>query len=138
MVGVAGSCESLVDSPRASRRADQALRNTWSGSIRTFAYGLVPRGRTDLKAVDTIRTADFSHLAADPVPAHFRRAVKRAAFGFRRFAHYRIRALLYAGKPNWTLLAGFTPRWKPKRPIGSSEMSGHWVRDRRVGALRSR
>ena len=25
--------------------------------------------------------------------------VKRAAFGFRRFAHYRIRALLYAGKP---------------------------------------
>ena len=26
--------------------------------------------------------------------------VKRAAFGFRRFAHYRIRALLYAGKPN--------------------------------------
>ena len=36
--------------------------------------------------------------------------VKRAAFGFRRFAHYRIRALLYAGKPNWTLLAGLTPR----------------------------
>ena len=37
-------------------------------------------------------------------------AIKRAAFGFRRFAHYRIRALLYAGKPNWTLLAGLTPR----------------------------
>ena len=37
-------------------------------------------------------------------------AVKRAAFGFRRFAHYRIRALLYAGKPNWTLLATVTPR----------------------------
>ena len=36
--------------------------------------------------------------------------VKRAAFGFRRFAHYRIRALLYAGKPNWTLLASVTPR----------------------------
>ena len=36
--------------------------------------------------------------------------VKRAAFGFRRFAHYRIRALLYAGKPNWTLLNGLTPR----------------------------
>ena len=36
--------------------------------------------------------------------------VKRAAFGFRRFAHYRIRALLYAGKPNWALLAGVTPR----------------------------
>ena len=36
--------------------------------------------------------------------------VKRAAFGFRRFAHYRIRALLYAGRPNWTLLATITPR----------------------------
>lgn len=36
--------------------------------------------------------------------------VKRVAFGFRRFAHYRIRALLYAGKPNWDLLATVTPR----------------------------
>jgi transposase len=36
--------------------------------------------------------------------------IKRVAFGFRRFAHYRIRALLYAGKPNWALLATVTPR----------------------------
>jgi transposase len=36
--------------------------------------------------------------------------IKRVAFGFRRFAHYRIRALLYAGKPNWHLLATITPR----------------------------
>ena len=36
--------------------------------------------------------------------------VKRAAFGFRRFAHYRIRALLYVGRPNWALLATVTPR----------------------------
>jgi len=35
--------------------------------------------------------------------------VKRTAFGFRRFKHCRIRALLYAGKPNWTLLDGLTP-----------------------------
>ena len=31
-------------------------------------------------------------------------------FGFRRFRNYRIRALLYAGKPNWDLLATVTPR----------------------------
>jgi hypothetical protein len=31
-------------------------------------------------------------------------------FGFRRFAHYRIRVLLYAGRPDWTLLATVTPR----------------------------
>ena len=36
--------------------------------------------------------------------------VKRVAFGFRSFAHYRIRALLYAGKPNWDLLATVTAR----------------------------
>ena len=35
--------------------------------------------------------------------------VKRAAFGFTNFANYRIRALLYAGKPNWTLLNTLTP-----------------------------
>ncbi len=36
--------------------------------------------------------------------------VKRVAFGFRKFRHYRIRSLLYAGRPNWDLLAGVTPR----------------------------
>ena len=36
--------------------------------------------------------------------------VKRTAFGFRRFANYRIRALLYAGRPNWALLDTVTPR----------------------------
>ena len=50
--------------------------------------------------------------------------VKRAAFGFRRFAHYRIRALLYAGRLNWALLATVTPRWKPKRPLTFRESQG--------------
>ena len=36
--------------------------------------------------------------------------VKRVAYGFRRFTNYRIRALLYAGKPNWALLPTVTPR----------------------------
>lgn len=36
--------------------------------------------------------------------------VKRVAFGFRKFRHYRIRSLLYAGSPNWDLLATITPR----------------------------
>ena len=35
--------------------------------------------------------------------------VKRAAFGFTNFHNYRIRALLYAGKPDWTLLDTLTP-----------------------------
>ena len=36
--------------------------------------------------------------------------VKRVAFGFTRFRNYRIRVLLYAGRPNWQLLATLTPR----------------------------
>jgi transposase len=35
--------------------------------------------------------------------------VKRIAFGFTSFQNYRIRTLLYAGKPNWALLATITP-----------------------------
>lgn len=35
--------------------------------------------------------------------------VKRVAFGFRKFRNFRVRALLYAGKPNWVLLATITP-----------------------------
>ena len=35
--------------------------------------------------------------------------VKRAAFGLPDFANYRIRSLLYAGKPNWALLDTLTP-----------------------------
>ena len=30
--------------------------------------------------------------------------VKRVGYGFRNFRNYRVRALLYAGKPNWRLL----------------------------------
>jgi len=36
--------------------------------------------------------------------------VKRAAFGLTNFVNFRVRALLYAGKPNWDLLARVTPR----------------------------
>jgi len=42
--------------------------------------------------------------------------VKRTAFGFRSFANYRIRSLLYAGKPDWSLLATIAFRSDPKSP----------------------
>ena len=32
------------------------------------------------------------------------------AFGFTSFRNYRIRSLLYAGRPNWSLLDTVTPR----------------------------
>lgn len=35
--------------------------------------------------------------------------IKRIGFGFRKFRHYRIRALLYAGRPKWDLLPPSRP-----------------------------
>jgi transposase len=35
--------------------------------------------------------------------------IKRIGFGFRRFTAYRIRVLLYAGRPNWDLLPTIHP-----------------------------
>ena len=45
----------------------------------------------------------------NPTISRSLKRIKRAAFGFRNFANYRIRALLYAGKPDWDLLATVTP-----------------------------
>jgi transposase len=36
--------------------------------------------------------------------------IKRVGFGFRNFKNYRIRALLYAGKPNWRVLGSIVVR----------------------------
>ena len=36
--------------------------------------------------------------------------IKRVAFGFTSFRNYRIRSLLYAGKPNWSVLETIRPR----------------------------
>ena len=53
-----------------------------------------------------------AHVTNGPTEAinNLVKRVKRVAFGFRRFDHYRIRALLYAGQPRWHLLATITPR----------------------------
>lgn len=53
-----------------------------------------------------------AHVSNGPTEAvnNLIKRVKRVAFGFRRFDHYRIRALLYAGRPNWLLLPTITPR----------------------------
>ncbi|MEI8084046.1 MAG: ISL3 family transposase [Actinomycetes bacterium] len=53
------------------------------------------------------------HVSNGPTEAvnNLIKRVKRAAFGFTRFTNYRIRSLLYAGKPNWDILTTITPRW---------------------------
>jgi len=53
-----------------------------------------------------------AHVSNGPTEAvnNLIKRVKRAAFGFTSFRNYRIRSLLYAGKPNWDLLATIRPR----------------------------
>ncbi|MCY4632815.1 MAG: transposase, partial [bacterium] len=69
-------------------------------------------GRTLARWHTHIVDWDRAHVSNGPTEAinNLIKRVKRVAFGFRRFAHYRIRALLYAGRPNWALLATVTPR----------------------------
>ena len=53
-----------------------------------------------------------SHASNGPTEAvnNLVKRVKRAAFGFRTFRSFRVRVLLYAGKPNWSLLETVMPR----------------------------
>jgi hypothetical protein len=53
-----------------------------------------------------------AHVSNRPTEAvnNLIKRVKRAEFGFTSFRNYRIRSLLYAGKPNWDLLVTIRPR----------------------------
>ena len=69
-------------------------------------------GRTLGRWKHQIVSWHHAHVSNGPTEAanNLIKRVKRAAFGFTSFRNYRIRALLYAGKPNWSLLATITPR----------------------------
>jgi hypothetical protein len=69
-------------------------------------------GRTIVRWKAQIAAWHQAHDSNGPTEAanNLIKRIKRIAFGFRRFLNYRIRALLYAGRPNWNLLATVTPR----------------------------
>jgi transposase len=69
-------------------------------------------GRTLIRWRHQIAAWHEAHVTNGPTEAinNLIKRVKRAAFGFVSFRNYRIRSLLYAGKPNWDLLATVTPR----------------------------
>jgi hypothetical protein len=68
-------------------------------------------GRTLRRWHDQIVAWHRAHVSNGPTEAvnNLIKRVKRIGFGFRRFAHYRLRVLLYAGRPNWDLLATIDP-----------------------------
>ena len=58
---------------------------------------------------DTINNFHLARVSNGPTEALNNlikriKRIKRIGFGFRNFENYRIRALLYAGKPNWRVL----------------------------------
>jgi len=68
-------------------------------------------GRTLIRWLDQIVAWHHARVSNGPTEAinNLIKRIKRIGFGFRRFRNYRIRALLYAGKPNWDLLTTLTP-----------------------------
>ncbi len=68
-------------------------------------------GRTLVRWRDQIAAWHEAHVSNGPTEAanNLIKVVKRIAFGLRRFRNHRIRVLLYAGRPNWALLATITP-----------------------------
>ena len=72
-------------------------------------------GRTILRWRDQIAAWHQARFTNAPTEAanNLIKWVKRIAFGFTRFRNFRTRVLLYAGRPNWALLATVTPRRNP-------------------------
>ena len=63
-------------------------------------------GRTLHTWFDKICNYHLARISNGPTEAlnNLIKRIKRIGFGFRNFHNYRIRALLYAGKPNWRVL----------------------------------
>jgi transposase len=68
-------------------------------------------GRTLRRWHDQILAWHRSRVSNGPTEAtnNLIKRIKRVGFGFRRFAHYRLRVLLYAGRPNWNLIDTIDP-----------------------------
>lgn len=68
-------------------------------------------GRTLRRWHDQIVTWHRARVSNGPTEAvnNLIKRIKRIGFGFRRFVHYRLRVLLYAGRPHWDLLNTVDP-----------------------------
>lgn len=69
-------------------------------------------GRTIREWFDKICNYHLARVSNGPTEAlnNLIKRIKRIGFGFRNFQNYRIRALLYAGRPNWRVLESIVVR----------------------------
>ena len=98
-----------IPSHRLAQRAIDALARdlrdpAWSPEMNRLGRTL-GRWRTQIANWHRSRVTNGPTEAAN----NLAKLIKRTAFGLTNFEHYRIRALLYAGKPDWTLLNTLTP-----------------------------
>ena len=78
----------------------------------TYSPELNRLGRTLRSWRTQITNWHRSRVTNGPTEAanNLAKLIKRVSFGITNFDHYRTRVLLYAGKPDWTLLDTLTPR----------------------------
>ena len=96
---------------------DPELADAWVTEIgRDFTDTTMPfevrrLGRTITKWAEQITAWHRSHVSNGPTEAinNLAKRIKRVAFGIVNFRHHRVRCLLYAGKPDWTLLPTTQP-----------------------------
>ncbi len=69
-------------------------------------------GRTIRTWFDKIANFHIARVSNGPTEGlnNLIKRIKRIGFGFRNFENYRIRALLYAGRPNWRVLGSIVVR----------------------------
>lgn len=69
-------------------------------------------GRTLKRWFDKICNHHLERITNAPTESinNLIKRIKRIGFGFRNFENYRIRVLLYAGKPNWRVLGSIAVR----------------------------
>ena len=75
-------------------------------------------GRTIRPWFDKICNFHLARVSNGPTESlnNLIKRIKRIGFGFRNFKNYRIRALLYAGKPNWRVLGSIVVQMRPLGP----------------------
>ena len=97
------------DPDEASAILDELVRHCRKRSMPPEVQRL---GRTLHAWSDKIANFHLARLSNGPTEAlnNLVKRIKRIGFGFRNFENYRIRALLYAGRPNWRVLGSIVVR----------------------------
>jgi len=97
-----------TDAEVALASIDELVRDMGDKDMPTEVRSL---GRTLKKWRTQIAAWHQSHVTNGPTEGvnNLIKRVKRGAFGFTNFENYRIRSLLYAGKPNWSQLETVSP-----------------------------